>query len=185
MHKTLAANATRTSLALTWLRAGRSFFVCDTGGVLNQVTHFYSFPSLAVRAGIRSTLAANKEWQRYIDQARPFVAHQESMIMLEASDCHAAAGVPPASQFSPPARTATPALYEMRTYQLILGYNPVPELRTAFRAGLPSKVSRDKEGKLVLMCYSDVGRVFVTALLLSPRAERSHALAPQRAEQSY
>lgn len=79
--------------------------------------------------------------------------------MLEASDCHTAAGVPPASQFQarlpctraargvaaseadggaaaqPPARTATPALYEMRTYQLILGYNPVPELRSAFRAG--------------------------------------------------
>ena len=131
----LAANPPRTLRALTQPRAARSFFVCDTGGVLNQVTHFYSFPSLAARAGIRSTLAANKEWQRYIDQARPFVAHQESMIMLEASDCHAAAGVPPASQFSPPARTATPALYEMRTYQLILGYNPVPELRTAFRTG--------------------------------------------------
>ena len=121
--------------------------------------------------------------------------------MLEASDCHTAAGVPPASQVQarlpctraargvaaseadggaaaqPPARSATPALYEMRTYQLILGYNPVPELRSAFRAGalrhaaarallltwllrragLPSTVSRDKEGKLVLMCYSDVG----------------------------
>jgi hypothetical protein len=78
-----------------------------------------------------------------------------------------------------------PATYELRTYQLILGYNPVPELRAAFcegcvlrdvhvaaqaieqtradtppalvRKSLPSKVAADKEGQLVLMCYSDVG----------------------------
>ncbi len=93
--------------------------------------------------------------------------------MLEASDCHAAARVPPAAHFqaraqrraarreqqasrvcalcaaltnvhtsvaahhtlqSPP-RGAVPATYELRTYQLILGYNPVPELRAAFCEG--------------------------------------------------
>jgi hypothetical protein len=98
--------------------------VCDAGGVLNRVTHFYSYDSLAQRAAVRQTLAGDAEWQRdYIDQARPYVAHQarprarkpaaaprrsrlrlrcgaqESTIMLEASDCHAAAGVPPASHF--------------------------------------------------------------------------------------
>jgi hypothetical protein len=64
--------------------AARSFFVCDTGGVLNRVTHFYSFPSLAARADIRKSLAANAQWQSYIDQARPFVAHQAR----PAAACH-------------------------------------------------------------------------------------------------
>lgn len=73
--------------------------MCDTGGVLNRVTHYYTFPSFPARAVVRKELAENAEWQGYIDRARQFVAHQESMIMLEATDCHAAAGVPPASQF--------------------------------------------------------------------------------------
>ena len=50
--------------------------MCDTGGVLNRVTHFYTFPSLAARAQIRKALAGDAQWQSYIDQARPFVSHQ-------------------------------------------------------------------------------------------------------------
>ena len=43
--------------------AARSFFVCDTGGVLNRVTHFYAYESLAQRASVRQALAADRVWQ--------------------------------------------------------------------------------------------------------------------------
>ncbi len=55
--------------------------MCDTGGVLNRVTHFYSYPSLAARADVRVALAADQQWQKdYIDRARPFVAHQVRVL---------------------------------------------------------------------------------------------------------
>ena len=113
---------------------------------------------MADRARIRQTLAQSAPWQQYIDASRPFVAHQESSMFLEASDCMAAAGAAPANQFaSPLPPPAEPATYELRTYQLSLGYSSVPLLQKAFVEGLPAKVKADKTGRLALMAYSDVG----------------------------
>lgn len=49
----------------------------------------------------------------------------------------------------------------MRTYQLELGYNPVPKLIGHMVEGLPSKLASDPDelGALVGMFYSDVGRL--------------------------
>jgi hypothetical protein len=136
----------------------RGFFSRDTGGALNQVTHFYAFNDMADRARIRQALAQSALWQQYIDASRPFVAHQESSMFLEAADCMAAAGASPANLFaSPLPLPAEPATYELRTYQLSLGYSSVPLLQKAFVEGLPAKVKADKTGRLALMAYSDVG----------------------------
>ena len=135
----------------------RSFFTCDTGGSLMTVTHLYAYECQAQRAETRKRLATSAAWQEYVDASRCFVAAQESSLLLEAPDCHAAAGAAPVAQYHSPLKAAEPAVYELRTYQLILGYNPVPQLRAALVEGLPSKVAADKEGALALMCYSDVG----------------------------
>ncbi len=96
-----------------------SMFTADTGGVLHKVHHFYHYCSMEERATVRRALAASGEWQQqYIDRARPLVAHQvrsraaasrlgaaaewhpqESMILLQAPDVHAAAGIPSVEAF--------------------------------------------------------------------------------------
>lgn len=88
------------------------------------------------------------------------VRHERSEALVEALECVAAAGADPsgAAAFAPRAlRTA--AVYEWREYQLVLGYNPIPKLREAFAAGLPSKVSVDVDGRaeLAFMGWTDVG----------------------------
>jgi hypothetical protein len=74
----------------------RGMFVCDTGGVLNRVTHLYSYDSLEQRADVRRALAADAQWQHsYIDAAREFVAHQARA--LPGAACCTAARCAPAS----------------------------------------------------------------------------------------
>jgi hypothetical protein len=65
-----------------------------------------------------------------VPPASQFQARQAWFWRQRIVRCHDAA---PLAQS--PARTDTPATYELRTYKLILGYNPVPELRAAFCAG--------------------------------------------------
>lgn len=136
-------------------------FAAETGGVLNEVIHFYYYPDYASRDKVREKLAGHKVWQQnYVDISRRFVQKQESMIVLEASDCHKAAGVGSAADFrTAPRGAGAPAVYELRKYQLSLGYNPVPALRKEFVKGLPSKVQLMAQGQLVLMCYSDFGEL--------------------------
>ena len=142
------------------------------------------------------------------------MAPQESAILLEASDCHAAAGVPPAAQYrvrfcscpcslcvcrllrllsdmlrgavtsatrdarclraalipahprlQPCARTAQGVLRRVRDAACCNCIAPSDTARCR-TVRLPSKVSKDKEGKLVLMCYSDVGCVRARQALL-------------------
>lgn len=86
----------------------------------------------------RKRLAAHKLWQdSYVDHSRKFVSKQESMIVHEATDCHEAAGVSSAKDFQSPVRglSADPAVYELRKYQLSLGYQSVPDLRKEFVKG--------------------------------------------------
>ena len=39
-------------------------------------------------------------------------------------------------------------MYELRSYQLLPGYDTVPKLRKLFNDGLPSKISADGHGRL-------------------------------------
>jgi len=140
----------------------RAMFTADTGGQLNRVTHVYCYRNMEHRAETRARMLASREWQDYVIASRSAgVTQQHSAIFLEAAECHKAAGAVPAASFSSPLVAGQPASYELRTYRLILGYNPVPQLRAAFERGLPSKVARDAHGKLVLFCYSDFGELNV------------------------
>lgn len=138
------------------------FFTCDTGSMLNRVTHFYHFQDLNERERVRKAMAANPEWQQFIDESRPGLQMQESMLFLQASECHQAAGSCNVNEYqSPPKPTAdqpTP-IYEMRTYQLDPGYGSAPKLRKIFATGLPAKVAADVDGKLVYLGYTDVGKL--------------------------
>ena len=136
------------------LPAFRAMFTCESGGVLNRVTHLYVYSSWAERVAARSALLDNAAWTNYVTSVRPFVQTQESELLLESSDVHKATGIPPAASF---ASTSGPSLYELRSYQLELGYNPVPALRKAFVVGVPAKQAALAEGRLVLVAASEVG----------------------------
>ena len=67
-----------------------------------------------------------------------------------------AASVPEAAGSNPGAGRG---VFEVRTYQLELGYNPIPKLVAHMTEGLPSKLASDpnRVGRLVGMFYSGVG----------------------------
>eukprot|EP00899_Mesostigma_viride_P007460 jgi/Mesvir1/16715/Mv15106-RA.1 len=141
----------RQSLNPGW----RVFLTCDTGGVLNKVTHMYAFDSMTQRDQVRAALAGHDGWQQqYINAVRPHVAAQESKIMMEMGDCLAVAGSPGVRNYQPKP-SPSPGLYEFRTYQLLPGHDMVPKVRELFSAGLPAKLAAYPQGQeLVTLMYS-------------------------------
>eukprot|EP00959_Pyramimonas_sp_CCMP1952_P468137 9492713-Pyramimonas_sp.AAC.1 len=79
-------------------------FTTEVGGCLHQMKHLYHYEDLNHREQVRKSMSKVKEWsQEYLPKSREFVAHQESMLFVEATSCHTAAGIPSAVDFvSPP-----------------------------------------------------------------------------------
>ncbi|WIA12449.1 hypothetical protein OEZ85_012484 [Tetradesmus obliquus] len=152
--KLAAENAALRSKLLPFL----GMFTCDTGGDLNEVTHFYHYKDLEQREAVRAAAAKDAQWQAFIDASRPHVAKQESRIMVESAAVYEALGKPGAAAFrSPPQTLPNNPVYEYRQYQLHPGYGSVPKLLAAFADGLPEKVAADRDGLLVAFAHSDVG----------------------------
>ena len=133
-----------------------AFFQVETGGNVNEVRHLYCFDSISHRAEIRAGGAANAEWRDFLKNSLPFVASMKSELFTSSAECHAAAESVHPQNFRP--ANDGPGFYEMRSYQLILGYNPVPKLYDAFASGLPAKVAADPTGgQLAFLGASEVG----------------------------
>lgn len=134
-------------------------FHTDTGGDLSTVTHFYAYENMLHRTRVRAALAKNLDWQRYIDAARPHVQRQESTLFLDCVAVREAAKLPPmANLIMPPiGRVRRAACFELRTYQLVLGYNPVPRMVEEFVKGIPAKLSAADYGQLIMVAASEVG----------------------------
>ena len=51
------------------------------------------------------------------------------------------------------------SIFEIRTYTLQLGYNPIPKMQNLYAEGLPSKIASDEEklSELIWIGYADVG----------------------------
>lgn len=98
-----------------------------------QVKHLYHYEDLEHRERVRRAISQDASWQAYLPHSQTMVAHTEAMLFVEATDCHEAAGIPSAVDFSTPARAADPdapqPVYELRTYQCHLGYDTVPKVR--------------------------------------------------------
>jgi hypothetical protein len=127
--------------------------------LLNKVTQFFVYENIAERTRLRQKLSNDSEWQEYIGKLQPFVMHQDSTLFLELTAIRDAAGLLPFSAFMPKtaAQKSPSACYEMRTYQLILGYNPVPLLSNAFASGIPAKIKSADYGQLVGCAASEIG----------------------------
>lgn len=88
------------------------------------------------------------------------------MSMVEASACLHACGLPGAAGFTPKPSDGNDAglvAWEMRTYQLQLGYDTVPRFLDLYGAGLADKLATDQSGasELATLLYSDSGSLNV------------------------
>jgi len=135
------------------------FFVSELGGVLNQVTHFYHYPCYDSRDEARAAMTKDGEWCEFLDKSKPMLQSQAADVFIEAADCMQAAGVEGHAKDFRAEGAGGGALYELRTYQLDLGYDAIPSLRKHMVAGLPSKVAADAEGRaqLAFMGWTDAG----------------------------
>ena len=91
---------------------------------------------------------------------RQKLSASESVLMIEATDALHVCGLPGAAGF--PLRLnehSAGVAWEMRTYQLVLGYHAVPKFTELYAEGLRDKLAADDSGasELVTLLYSDCG----------------------------
>jgi hypothetical protein len=140
----------------------RLYSMPDTGGKLNVATHIYYFADgHPERDAARSRMEENPQWQVYRDASTPFIDNEASAILVES---------PFIKNFSEIQGLATDfenhrsnnCIFEIRTYNLILGYDTVPKFMKVYEAGLPSKLhaeGTDPTTSLITLLYSEVGRL--------------------------
>jgi hypothetical protein len=144
------------------------FFTCDTGGALNRAVHLYYYEDLGARDAVRRAAAADPTWRAYVAASRAHVAAQRSELFAAAAPALAAAGAAPVARFldacaaaaaaaEPPAPGGAPPVFELRRYQLGLGYGAAPEATAALAAALPAKIAADGAGQLLYMAHTEFG----------------------------
>ena len=81
-------------------------------------------------------------------------------------------------------RLSRPGVFELRAYQLELGYNPIPKLIAHMQDGLSSKLASDpdEKGALIGMFYSDVGRLNRFVEVWRHDSAKNHIALGSRAE---
>ena len=110
-----------------------SFFTTEIGTNLARVHHLYYYADFDTRDKVRAAVAADARWSSYLQQVKPHMVNQSSLIYKEASATLDAAGLGGALEFKTPQneREKGPVCYELRRYQLKLGYDTyVPACRT-------------------------------------------------------
>ena len=95
---------------------------------------------------------------------RQKLSSSESVVMIEATDALRSCGLPGAAGFEDALNaageaTSTQVTYELRQYQLVLGYPTVPQFLELYTEGLQDKLKADTSGasQLATLLYSDCG----------------------------
>ena len=112
----------------------------------------------------RASLAVATHWM--LDHVLPLPSLRDklrsssSVVMLEATETLRSCGLAGASGFAPAAHEASTqshVAWEMRTYQLCLGYSTVPTFLELYSEGLRDKLAADDSGasQLATLLYSD------------------------------
>jgi hypothetical protein len=140
----------------------RLFCMPDTGGHLNVAMHAYYYAGgYQERDDVWENKARDSEWQSHLQSYNSFLEHEKSQIFVESSlvskidqvqslistDIHA---------------NGDKCIFEIRRYNLILGYDTVPKFLELYEAGLPSKLcaeGTDPTTSLITLMYSEVGRL--------------------------
>lgn len=149
----------------------RLFTMPETGGSLNVATHLYYWADgFAGRNEGRASMAANADWKEYLKTAKGCMNSQQSTIFVEAPIVQSfdeVCGLEPGKAEEALATDRQDydyrdCVYEIRRYQLKLGYDTVPNFLKWFTVGLPSKLNAegtDPTTSLITLLYSEVGNL--------------------------
>ena len=145
-------------------------FRTSTGGELNEITQVIHHADYDARDAASAAARADPDWRAFTAHTDGMLEKRTSEMYLPATKClEAIAKVPSDADAArrwrdsreKTNRLSRPGVFELRAYQLELGYNPIPKLVAHMAEGLPSKLASDPDenGALVGMFYSDVGRL--------------------------
>jgi hypothetical protein len=137
----------------------RLFAMPDTGGQLNTAFHFYYHHSLQQRDDAARATCANAQWIKFISDSRRCCDKQSSSMYSEASFVAQSYGGMAAEHIAPEEDDA--AVYEVRRYQLVLGYDTVPKFIDYYSSGLDSKMDASVEAgsRFCSLLYTEVGNL--------------------------
>ena len=132
------------------------YLVPETGsGTLQDFIHIYHFEGLEERGNIRRKMALDNKWDEFLNTSRKCLVQQKSEIFvpINLKGIHL-------DYFNinkSDDKNDNP-IYEIRHYQLIPGYDTIPQMIDIFSKGLPDKLNccGDKLGQLVLLAHSDI-----------------------------
>jgi len=159
MTETFAAAGVRKSLFTTEDSKWLCFFTTEIGGDLTTVHHLYHYKDYNARDKARNAAASSPEWGEYLKEVRQLMVSQTNRALIEATPTLQAAGLPGALKFCPGDVQDTAVAYELRKYQLQLGYETVPNFLKYYGEGLGDKLRVDDSGAstLVSLLYTDNG----------------------------
>lgn len=140
----------------------RLFCMPETGGLLNVATHFYAYSNgHAERDAAVAVRKSDPRLGMYSEKhSRPAIEEARSLLFVEAPlvakfELHGMQ-----NELCPSGEASAQSIYELRRYQLKLGYDTVPRFLEYYGKGLPSKLGAagtDPSTSLVTLIYSDVG----------------------------
>jgi len=169
-----------TSLALAPEPARLAAWKTEVGGPTNDVHRLYSWESFDVRDKAHIVLPNH--------DSDPLMS-SSSMTFVEAKDALNACNLPGLSGYAPPQTSGDTlrVVWEVRKYQLRLGYGAVPKFLGIFQSGLSEKISVINEAncksELVSLLFSDSGLLNVF-MELWRHESMQHAQASREASRS-
>ena len=129
----------------------------ELGGSIDKVSSLHHWASYDERD------AAYPPGSDMTSPMQDSLSSSSSVVMLEATAALQSCGLPGAAGYAPPAADpssgGTRVAWELRRYQLVLGYPTVPKFLSLYTEGLRDKLAADDSGasSLVSLLYSDNG----------------------------
>lgn len=134
----------------------RLFSLPETGSDLNIASHLYYYEGgMEERDAKRKVSGGSDRWKKFVADSRVHVLAQKSLIYTEAPSSVLEAGDSKGGVWDGSSVTSSPDVcYEIRKYQLGLGYDAVPDFLDVFSEGLQHKVKcQDEETQLATVMY--------------------------------
>ena len=132
------------------------YLQAETGyGTLQDFIHIYHYEGgLQQRSDIRKSMASDSKWNEFLDTSRQCLVQQKSEIFVPVN----LKGIHINYWNDNKNDNGNNPVYEIRHYQLIPGYNVIPNMIDIFSKGLPNKLKCCPEslGQLILLAHSDI-----------------------------
>lgn len=141
----------------------RLFATPETGLIVNKAIHLYYYEGgLEERDRKKIFQGKSSQWQDYLRQARPCMQEQRSSIYVEAPLVYSDSRISgfKTEFLANESNDKMSSLYEIRRYQLRLGYDTVPKFLSFYSSGLPSKLNATGSDPTTSLCsvlYNEVG----------------------------